>query len=240
MHLHILFIDDDEKLQELLKDYFTRKGMKLSGALDGAKALDFLDKVIPDIILLDLMLPDTDGFDLLRKLRAQWDIPVIMLTATEDETDRIVGLEMGADDYLHKPINPRELLARVKAVIRRSQPKTQDAEPPDQKPQLTAPSKFGFDLDRNQIHIGGSIINLTTVECAMLEALVHAKGRVITRDHLMDIARGKDFEAFDRSVDVHISRIRKKIESDPSTPVLIKTIWGKGYMWEGESIPPEA
>lgn len=236
MNLHILFIDDDEKLQELLGDYFTRKGIQLSGTMNGAKALEFLDRGLFDIIVLDLMLPDTDGFDLLRTIRGRWEIPVIMLTATEDETDRIVGLEMGADDYLHKPINPRELLARIKAIVRRSQPKISHDAPLPPTSAGHIPSTFSFDLDRNQIQVHGKIIDLTTVECAMIDALIRAKGRVVTRDRLMDLARGRDFEAFDRSVDVHISRIRKKIEPDPSTPVLIKTIWGKGYMWEGESI----
>ena len=236
MSIRILFIDDDAKLQSLLKEYFSRKGHEMITALDGAGGVEALDRVSPDIVILDLMLPDVDGFDLLRTLSRRSGPPIIMLTATEDETDRIIGLEMGADDYLHKPINPRELLARIKVVLRRTGRTVPDtpAEPEQSPP---SPGKnFIFKPERNQVLLDGNPVELTTVECDILHTLIKAKGRVVTRDRLMDLARGRDFEAFDRSIDVHISRIRKKIEHTPSRPERIKTIWGKGYTWEGDAL----
>jgi DNA-binding response OmpR family regulator len=228
----ILFIDDDAGLQALLAEYFSLKGFDLVGALNGREGLDLLARCRPDIIILDLMLPGIDGFDVLRSIRNISDIPVIMLTALEDETDRIVGLEIGADDYLHKPINPRELLARVKAVMRRAG--AREEEIPREVSNAVAPDAFVLDPERRRLRLGGQEIELTQVEFDLLFALIQARGRIVTRDQLMDLARGRDFEAFDRSVDVHISRIRKKVEQNPASPKRIKTIWGKGYRWEGE------
>lgn len=228
----ILFIDDDAGLQALLAEYFTQKGFDLVGALTGREGLDLLPHCRPDIIILDLMLPEIDGFDVLRSIRSSSDIPVIMLTALEDETDRIVGLEIGADDYLHKPINPRELLARVKAVLRRSGDGEEDAS--SVLPDLPGTGDFSMDPERRLFILEGRQIDLTQVEFDILHALIQARGRIVTRDRLMDLTRGRDFEAFDRSIDVHISRIRKKVEQDPTKPKRIKTIWGKGYCWEGE------
>lgn len=220
----ILFIDDDTGLQTLLKDYFDKKGLEMHSALTGSAGLQILEKEFPDIIILDLMLPETDGFETLRRIKKISDIPVIMLTALEDETDRIVGLEMGADDYLHKPINPRELLARIKAVLRRMERNEPAMEP-------AVASELVVDSDKNVVFIDGKNADLTSVEFDILKTLIDAKGRIVTREMLMDLARGRDFEAFDRSIDVHISRIRKKIETDPARPERIKTAWGKGYMW---------
>jgi len=163
-----------------------------------------------------------------------------MLTALEDETDRIVGLEMGADDYLHKPINPRELLARVKAILRRT--KAAGSDSPEKKDADTVPAPGGSDTmgifldpDRGEASINGRPVELTRVEFDILSALMRSEGRIVTRDRLMDLSRGRDFEAYDRSIDVHISRIRKKIEENPARPRWIKTVWGKGYKWEGDA-----
>ena len=264
MAVNILFIDDDAELQELLGEYFEKKGLTMTGALTGELGLREARRSPPDIVILDLMLPDRDGLEVLRSLNRESDLPVIMLTALEDETDRIVGLEVGADDYLHKPINPRELLARIKAVLRRTagrkgcgtprpgaatpsargtEPSTEPGGEPvwetGEEPASDQTREPAMDLtihpERGEVRLGEKPVALTQVEFDILHTLAGAKGRIVTRDRLMDLARGKEFEAYDRSIDVHISRIRKKIEPDPARPRRIKTVRGKGYMWEGES-----
>lgn len=223
----LLIIDDDEDLQTLLQEYFSRTGIETAHALTGRDGLARLTDHGADLVVLDLMMPEMDGFETLRHLRKSSDIPVIMLTALDDETDRIVGLEMGADDYLHKPINPRELLARIKAILRRTKPLTTEGK------LETATEGSHIDSSSRSFVLNGRPIDLTAVEFDILYALIQAKGRIVTRDRLMDLARGRDFQAFDRSIDVHISRIRKKVEGNPSKPRLIKTAWGRGYLWEG-------
>ncbi len=226
----ILFIDDDERIHDLLNEYFRKNGFQTLSALSGMQGITILNDSAShvDMVILDIMLPEMDGFETLRHIKKTNDVPVIMLTAKDDETDRIVGLEMGADDYLNKPFNPRELLARIKAVLRRTQP---------------APSQIMTDNEQLQslgitmnpatrtVIRKGEEIHLSTVEFDILYALMGSQGRVISRDELMTLARGLNFEAFDRSIDVHVSRIRKKIEPDPGNPRMLKTIWGKGYMW---------
>lgn len=226
----ILFIDDDDRIQDLLTDYFQKNSFNTLSALTGQEGIEIVkspDSNV-DIIVLDLMLPEMDGFETLRALHNICDIPVIMLTARNDETDRIVGLEMGADDYLHKPFNPRELLARIKVVLRRIQKQEAHAVTDTEEIQSMG---IAINPTTRQVKQGTSEIHLSTVEFDILYALINSKGQVISRDRLMTLARGRDFEAFDRSVDVHISRIRKKIETNSSKPDLLKTIWGKGYMW---------
>ena len=230
MQKTILFIDDDERIIELLTDYFQKNSFETLTALTGRSGIKILTSgdTIVDIIILDVMLPEMDGFETLREIRTLCDIPVIMLTAREDETDRIVGLEMGADDYLHKPFNPRELLARIKVVLRRT-----GRQIPDEIPDNSIINSLGITMNPStrQVKLDGQEVSFSTVEFDILHTLILSKGRVISRDQLMTLARGRDFEAFDRSIDVHISRIRKKIEIDPSKPERLKTIWGKGYMW---------
>ncbi|MBT8340782.1 MAG: response regulator transcription factor [Desulfatitalea sp.] len=228
MPLKILIIDDDAKLQALLRDYFQNNSFEVHSALRGDEGVDTLIRGAFDMVILDIMLPDMDGFETLRAIRKTSDLPVLMLTARGDETDRIVGLEMGADDYLQKPFNPRELLARIKAILRRTQPQARAEKPASG---VIHSSGVGIDPLRRRIWIGAQEIHLSTVEFDILLALVQAKGKVITRDHLMTLVRGRDFEAFDRSIDVHVSRIRKKIEDDPAKPRRILTVWGKGYRW---------
>ncbi|MCG8685492.1 MAG: response regulator transcription factor [Desulfobacterales bacterium] len=223
--IQILIIDDDEGLQALLAEYFSHKGIRTSHALTGREGLTRLTGI--DVVILDLMMPEMDGLETLRRIRQMGNLPVIMLTALEDETDRIVGLEMGADDYVHKPINPRELLARIKSIVRRTRAGQHPLEP-------EPTNGISIDAERRMFAIDGKAIDLTQVEFDILQVLVQANGRIITRDRLMDLTRGRDFEAYDRSIDVHISRIRKKIEKNPSEPERIKTVWGKGYKWDGE------
>ncbi len=234
MNKTILFIDDDERILELLKDYFAKNSYDTFTAFTGREGIGLLtsEGEAIDIVVLDLMLPEMDGFETLREIRTFSDIPVIMLTAKDDETDRIVGLEMGADDYLHKPFNPRELLARIKVVLRRVQRQPSTVSP-GESDEIQSMGLVMSPQSR-RASINGEEINLSTVEFDILMALVNASGRVISRDRLLNLARGREFEAFDRSIDVHISRIRKKIEEDPSTPKRLKTIWGKGYMWCGD------
>jgi DNA-binding response OmpR family regulator len=232
MAKRILFIDDDAKIQDLLREYFNKNGFEVSAALTGKRGVHLLRHSEFDIVILDLMLPGMDGFETLKAIKDIFDIPVIMLTALEDETDRIVGLEMGADDYLHKPVNPRELLARIKAVLRRTR-----GQPEKNAPGAAAKAgmieSMGLTIDPGfrKVWLNARHIDLSTVEFDILLTLVKSKGHVISRDRLLDSARGRTFEAFDRSIDVHISRIRKKIEADPRKPELIKTVWGRGYMW---------
>ena len=235
MPVNILFVDDDTKLQKLLKEYFRTKGFEMVTATSGNQGLDCLRRSTIDIVILDLMLPEMDGFETLSAIKQISDVPVIMLTALEDETDRIVGLEMGADDYLHKPINPRELLARIKAVLRRAG-QTKGTHPLGQSLDQQRLESMGVavDVTRRQVYLKDEIIDLSTVEFDILCVLIQSEGRVVSRERLMDMARGRAFEAFDRSIDVHISRIRKKIEDDPARPARIKTVWGKGYMWTGD------
>ena len=230
----VLFIDDDERIQELLTEYFQKNSFNTLSALTGKDGIKILQNAqFPaDIVVLDLMLPEMDGFETLRAIRNFSDIPIIMLTAKDDETDRIVGLEMGADDYLHKPFNPRELLARIKVVLRRVQ--KQALSPVSNADEIESMGITLNPMSRTVKQKGIEIV-LSTVEFDILFALISQKGKVISRDRLMTLSRGRDFEAFDRSIDVHISRIRKKIENDPANPEYIKTVWGRGYLWsEGQ------
>ena len=235
----LLVIDDDQRIQDLLGKYFEKNGFETCSALTGTAGLRILEGADArvDLIILDIMLPEMDGFETLRRIRMTSNIPVIMLTAKEDETDRIVGLEMGADDYLSKPFNPRELLARVKAVLRRTTPGTAVARDPSAREDAPVQVRsMGLVMNpaTRQAALDGQTVHLSTVEFDILYALVCAKGRVVSRDELMTLARGMNFEAFDRSIDVHVSRIRKKIEPEPARPVMLRTIWGKGYLWSDD------
>ncbi len=225
----ILIIDDDIKLIDLLIEYLGGNQFEIAYILDGLNVLDAIDTHTPDLIILDYMMPGKDGLEVLRDIRAQHDLPVIMLTAKGDDTDRIVGLELGADDYLPKPFNPRELLARIKAILRRgvtsSLNTSQDAD--------LVIQAGGLILNRATlaIKVDKNTIDLSTTEFKILEVLMKNPNRVLSRDQIMNMAQGKDFMAFDRSIDIHISKLRSKIEKDPASPKLIKTIWGTGYMF---------
>jgi len=226
----ILIIDDDIKLVELLSEYLGGHQFEISYILDGLNALNEIKHRTPDLIILDYMMPGKDGLEVLREIRVHYNVPIIMLTAKGDETDRIVGLELGADDYLPKPFNPRELLARIKAILRR-----EAAHLPSNNSQNNDLVIRAGDLILNRaahtIEVNGTIVDLSTTEFNILEVLMKNPNRVLNRDQIMTMAQGKNFMAFDRSIDIHISKIRSKIETDPSLPRRIKTVWGTGYMF---------
>lgn len=229
MSKKILIIDDDSKLQDLLKNYLRGYGYMVINLPDGRHVMELMAKERPDIVLLDIMLPGSDGLEILREIRSRDETPVIMLTAKGDDADRIVGLEMGADDYLPKPFNPRELLARLKAVLRRSHGR-RAAVPASEGEPLHAAGLF-LNPARMTLEKDGVREELSQTEYKLLEALMARANSSISRDELMNIARGRDFIAFERSIDVHVSRLRSKIERLTGNRGLIKTVWGKGYMF---------
>ena len=225
----ILIIDDDIKLIELLSEYLGGNQFDVSYILDGMNAVNEIKTKTPDLIILDYMMPGKDGLEVLRDIRMQYDLPVIMLTAKGDDTDRIVGLELGADDYLPKPFNPRELLARIKAILRRNvTPILQSFTNQDLVIQV---GDIILNKAAHTVEVNGSVKDLSTTEFKILEVLMKNPNRVLSRDQIMNMAQGKDFMAFDRSIDIHISKLRSKVETDPSSPKRIKTIWGTGYMF---------
>ena len=226
----ILIVDDDAKLRKLLGEYLAGYGFDIACLPDGGGLLQRLGQSPPDLVVLDVMLPQTNGLDLLRALRREFQVPVIMLTAKGEETDRIVGLELGADDYLGKPFNPRELLARIKAVLRRRQPPAGPAGSKEEPPPLRA---AGLELDtaRRLLCYQEACLELSLTEAKILGALMSRPNVIFTRDELLNIARGRDIMAFDRSVDVHISHLRNKLRTLPQSRNLIKTVWGSGYMF---------
>jgi len=220
----ILLIDDDEKLGKLLGTYFGRFDMELTAATRPSEGLELLRKEQPDLVVLDVMLPEQDGFEVCRTIRKTSAVPIVMLTARGDETDRIVGLEMGADDYLPKPFNARELLARIRAILRRSE--GDDAS--DDAASLHI-GPLHIDRGTRAVTVRGEPVGLTTVEFDILYALARSAGRVLSREQLLERVHGEGWAAYDRSIDVHISRIRHKIEDDPKKPALLMTIRGAGY-----------
>jgi DNA-binding response OmpR family regulator len=220
----LLVVDDDPRLLGLLAEYLGGRGFDIVTAPDGEKGLDVLRMGGIDLVVLDVMLPGKDGFEVCREIRKTSQIPVVMLTARGDDTDRIVGLEIGADDYLQKPFNPRELLARINAVMRRMR----DDRSSDNETFEAAGIRV--DAARREATVGGQPIELTTTEFDILRALVSSAGRVIPRERLMELARGEEWAAYDRGVDVHISHLRRKLGDDPRQPKLIKTVRGIGYL----------
>ena len=219
----ILLIEDDSRLAEMISEYLGESGFRVSVAAGGRAGLERLAREPFDALVLDLMLPDMDGLEVCRELRAKSDTPVLMLTARGDAADRIVGLELGADDYLPKPFQPRELLARLRAILRRGKSKGR-----------AAPLRFGsleIDRDSRSVHVDGQERSLTGYQFALLVALAENAGRVLSRETLMDLVKGEPLEAFDRSIDVHVSRIRAAIEHDPKKPRRILTVRGAGYVF---------
>ncbi|MFM4785685.1 response regulator [Aeromonas veronii] len=230
---HILVVDDHSEIRDLLKRFLEQHGLRVSCARDGKEMKRLLEEREFDLLVLDLMMPGEDGLTLCRELRVKSNLPIIMLTAMGEETDRIIGLEMGADDYLAKPFNPRELLARIKAVMRRTQAETQPA-----AETLTRDLRFDrwlLDVNRRElIDEDGVGLSLSTAEFDLLKVFLERPQRVLSRDQLLDLARGREAVAFDRAIDTLVSRLRRKLERDPKNPELIKTIWGGGYMFSAD------
>jgi len=227
----ILVVDDDLRLRDLVNRYLTEQGFAVRAVGDAVEMNRQLARERYDLMVLDLMLPGEDGLSICRRLRGSSEnMPIIMLTAKGDEVDRIVGLEVGADDYLTKPFNPRELVARIQAVLRR-----RPAPPPPGAPAAAGqPIEFGafrFDLSTRSLTRNGEDVPLTTGEFALLKVLVDHPRVPLSRDKLMELARGREFGAFDRSIDVQVSRLRKLIEPDAAKPVYIQTVWGFGYVF---------
>jgi two-component system phosphate regulon response regulator OmpR len=223
----VLLVDDDGKLRKLLVEYLEGYDFQVATLADGESVLRTIKKEEPEIVILDVMLPGRDGLEVLKEVRSESRVPVIMLTAKGEEADRVVGLELGADDYLPKPFSPRELLARMKAVLRRWEPKTLTG---DETLRIEA-GDLVLDKARQILLIEEREVPLSSTEYRVLKVLMDNPNRVLSRDQIMTLARGKDFMAFDRSIDVHISKLRAKLESDPRSPKRIKTIWGSGYMF---------
>ena len=225
--LRILVVDDDAALRALLGDYLAREGFLVAGAEDGRAMDAWMETHETDLVILDLMLPGDDGLTIARRLRTRTDIPIIMLSARGDEVDRIVGLEVGADDYLPKPFNPRELLARIRAVMRRRTPRDEG----ERGDELIRFGPYQLDLLHHELRCGERVIALTSGELGLLRVLVEHPDRVLDRDLLLDLIKGYERSPFDRSIDVQIARLRAKIEPETKHPRFIRTIWGKGYMF---------
>ena len=227
----ILIVDDDARIRDLLRRYLTQEGFDVLQAEDGKALNRILLRESVDLIVLDLMMPGEDGLSICRRLRGANDrTPIIMLTAKGEDVDRIVGLEVGADDYLGKPFNPRELLARIHAVLRR-RPTPEAPGSPAKDAQIVSFGPFTFDMGTRVLRRADEDLLLTTGEFAMLKALVRHPRQPLSREKLAQLARGRDLEAFDRSLDVQVSRLRKLLEVDPSAPRYIQTVWGVGYVF---------
>ncbi len=222
---HILIVDDDAPLRDLLRRYLGEQGFEVTAVADGHDMQAFLRDHAVDLVVMDLMLPGEDGLTLTRNLQARSDLPVLILSARGEEIDRIVGLEIGADDYLAKPFNPRELVARIRAILRRRRSVPAGA---DDRYHF---GPYELNLDNYTLRRDGCLVPLTSGEMALLEILVQHPNHVLSRDHLIDLLKGYDRSPFDRSIDVRITRLRQKIEPDPKHPRYIRTIWGKGYLF---------
>jgi two-component system, OmpR family, alkaline phosphatase synthesis response regulator PhoP len=221
----VLVVDDDVKTVELVRLYLDRDGYQVLTAYDGIEALRLARESCPDLIILDLMLPDINGLEVCRTLRHESDVPIIMLTARTTDQDKLRGLDLGADDYVTKPFSPKELAARVRAVLRRL--------PGERGPEEIKCGELSMDFTKHEAFFAGRPLDLTTVEFRLLGILVKEPGRVCSRASLIEEALGYDFEGFDRTIDVHILNLRRKLEPDPSHPRYIKTVYGIGYKFVG-------
>lgn len=227
---HVLIVDDHQEIRDLVSQILTKDGFRVSTAADGRQMRQRLRDHVIDLIVLDLMLPVEDGLTLCRDLRAKGSaVPIIILTARGDEIDRVLGLEMGADDYVAKPFSGRELLARIKAVLRRAR----SLPPPGQSavPSLYRFGPWTLDTARRELESDDIVVPLSTGEYNLLMAFIQHPGRVLNRDQLLDLAKGRSAAPLDRSIDLQVSRLRRKIEADARNPEIIKTIWGDGYIF---------
>ena len=225
----VLVVDDEATIRDVVRRYLEADGLQVMEAPDGDTALAMVVEHRPDVVVLDVMMPGTDGIDVLRRIRADGDTYVIMLTARAEEVDRVIGLSVGADDYVTKPFNPRELLARVKAVLRRSRALPRQDEPP-RSAELRF-DRWTLDTARREIIAeDGVAVPLSTTEFRLLTVFVRRPHIVLSREQLLDLTSGRSLEPFERSIDNQISRLRKKVEADPKSPTVIKTVWGGGYV----------
>ncbi len=223
----ILVVDDEHKISDMVSDYLHAVDFEVATAADGKKALSEIESFKPDLVVLDVMMPGLDGLDVIRKIRSESQIPVILLTARASEQDKLIGLELGADDYITKPFSMKELAARIRAVLRRSQPKQphteQSVEP------VLSHGPIRLDLDKRSVSRDGKSINLTGVQFDILARMLRYPGKVFTRMQLLESVQEYAFEGYERTVDVHIKNIRKALEPTPAKPVYILTVWGVGY-----------
>ncbi|MBU3916061.1 response regulator transcription factor [bacterium] len=222
----VLVIDDDEKLNDLLEDYLAKYGFEVISSTHPIEGLELIRSKAPDLVILDVMLPEMDGFEVCKKIRQDSSIPIIMLTARGEITDKVVGLELGADDYLPKPFEPRELVARIQSVLRRSGNISNSP--------LLVFNDLTVNLENHEVRIKEEIIDLTSTEFELLTLFVKHPGKVLNRDQIMEWVSGIEWESFNRSVDVLVSRLRQKLKDDPKHPVYLKTIWGTGYLFLGK------
>ena len=221
-HKKILVVDDEKKIVDILKAYLERDGYRVIVAYDGRLALQMARSESPELIVLDLMLPEVSGWDVCRTLRTESNVPIIMLTARDEDSDKIVGLELGADDYVVKPFNPKELVSRVRAVLRR-------AEGTAIKTKRIEFADLSIDLERHEVKRGEKLVELTLTEFELLRVLAEAPGRVYSRMQLLDKAQGSAYEGYERTIDSHIKNLRKKVETDPEHPRYVITVRGVGY-----------
>lgn len=229
--LSILIVDDDVQIRELLREYLSDFSMSVIAVADGKEMLEMLENTTFDLVILDLMLPGVDGLTLCRNLRANSDIPILMLTARGEAMDRVIGLEVGADDYIVKPFEPRELVARIQTIMRRA--RGQNEHNKEQKEVKFLGWRLSYIL-RQLVSPRDLVIPLSNAEFRLLTVLVEHPNRVLSRDYLLDEARGRNMDMFDRSIDILISRVRQKLNDDPRTPSIIKTIRGEGYLFDAK------
>jgi two-component system, OmpR family, phosphate regulon response regulator OmpR len=231
VHERVLLIEDDTRLAGMLTEYLGKAGFYVVHAEDGARGLALHEREAVDVVILDLMLPDSDGLEICRQMRARSNTPILMLTARGDPVDRVVGLELGADDYLPKPFDPRELLARLRAILRRSRAGQRIGSATGATPDVLRYGRLEIDRGAREARLDGAPCQLTGYQFVLLLTLAQHAGRVMSRDALMDALKGEPIEAFDRSIDVHISRIRAAIEDDPKKPRRVITMRGVGYVF---------
>ena len=227
---HVLIVDDDPDLCGLLSEYLAANGLDVESAGDGNAMRQAMANRAPDAVILDLILPGEDGLSLTRELRARSGVGILMLSARGEEMDRVIGLEVGADDYMAKPFSPRELLARLRALLRRTRTAVA-AEPPAAIPGKHCFGPFALDISAHRLLRDGSEVRITTAEFELLRVFVERPNRVLSRDDIIDLLKGYDRDPFDRSVDIRVTRLRRRIETDPSNPEYIRTVRGEGYLF---------
>ena len=233
----ILVVDDEPKIVQLARDYLEHAGFAVVTAADGRVALDLIEAAAPDLVVLDLGLPQIDGLEVTRRLRRDGDIPVVILTARDDELDKLLGLELGADDYVTKPFSPRELVARVKAVLRRTEAGgtagglagVSRGVPDPEAGRILRAADVTIDIDRMRVDVAGRDVELTPTEFQLLVALARRPGRILTRSQLLDAVHGVAFESYERAIDTHVKNLRRKLEPDPRVPRYVLTVHGVGY-----------